>query len=197
MRPGKALHCCIIAIVLHGLVGSVATPTAADALAREGIVKWVYDGDTLQIQGVGAVRLIGIDCPEKVASDRDWKYLRMGCKDIDTLRASSRSTLKRVIRLCKGEKVKIRSGGDQRDRYGRLLAYVWLPDGQMLNRIILQEGRAIVYRRFNFSHKDDFIALENKARQQQLGIWRGRSKKSLKKKVDYSLDPQQKQRTAR
>ncbi|MDY0191233.1 MAG: thermonuclease family protein [Desulfuromonas sp.] len=161
----------------------------ASAATRHGVVTWVYDGDTIQVQGIGTVRLIGIDCPEKVESDRDWKYLKMGCKDRGTLRASSAATLKQVIKLCKGKKVQLQGGSDGTDRYGRMLAYVWLPDGRMLNRIMLQEGRAMVYRRFNFIHKDDFIEVETTARHQQRGIWAGFNKKDFEKAVNYSVDP--------
>ena len=41
-----------------------------------------------------------------------------------------------------GIRVRYRVGVDERDRYGRLLAYVWLPDGRMLNRVMVQQGYA-------------------------------------------------------
>lgn len=137
----------------------------------QGRVTWVNDGDTLQIQGVGTVRLIGVDCPEKETTDRDWKYLRHGCNDQNRLRLSAASTLKRVIHLCKGKQVQIQVGGDKRDRYGRTLAYVWLPDGRMLNQLLLEEGRAMVYRRFEFKHKKKFIRVETTAKRRHTGIW--------------------------
>lgn len=138
---------------------------------RQGMVTWVADGDTLQVKGVGMVRLIGIDCPEKEASDRDWKYLKKGCNSKKLLRSNAQATLKRVIQLCKGKYVQLQPGSNKRDRYGRLLAYVWLPDGRMLNRIMLEEGRALVYRRFDFIHKQSFIQLEKSALKRQVGIW--------------------------
>jgi len=145
---------------------------ASEQTTKFGKVTWVNDGDTIQVQGVGIVRLIGVDCPEKETTDRDWKYLRNGCSDQDHLRQSAASTLKRVIQLCKGEQVQIQVGGDKRDRYGRTLAYVWLPNGRMLNELLLEEGRAIVYRRFEFAHKKEFIRLEATAKRQQVGIWK-------------------------
>lgn len=167
----------------------MAKPSKIKTNITNGIVNWVYDGDTLQISGIGVVRLIGIDCPEKMGSDRDWKFLKMGCKDHNTLRASTKNTIKRVIKLCKGKMVQLQCGGDKKDHYGRMLAYVWLPDGRMLNRTLLREGRAIVYRRFNFKYKKDFLQLEQQARKQRLGIWHQLNKKALKKQVDYSAPP--------
>lgn len=148
-----------------------ATALAKELHTRQGRVTWVNDGDTIQVQGVGTVRLIGVDCPEKEISDRDWKYLRHGCSKQDHLRLSAASTLKRVIALCKGEQVQVQVGGDKRDRYGRTLAYVWLADGRMLNQILIEEGRAMVYRRFDFEHKEKFIRLETTAKQRRVGIW--------------------------
>lgn len=148
-----------------------ATLFASEPHTKQGIVTWVNDGDTIQVQGVGTVRLIGIDCPEKEDSDRDWKYLRSGCRNQDSLRRSASSTLKRVIDLCKGEQVQVQIDGDERDRYGRTLAYVWLPDGRMLNQLLLKEGRALVYRRFDFIHKKEFIHLETTAKKSHVGIW--------------------------
>ncbi len=187
----------IIIILLCLSVTALASLAQASTAVKHGVVTWVYDGDTIQIQGIGTVRLIGIDCPEKIETDRDWKYLRMGCKNRDTLRANSSDTLKKVIQLCKGKNVQLQGGSDKTDIYGRMLAYVWLPDGRMLNRIMLQEGCAMVYRRFNFIHKDDFIQLESIARQQQRGIWSGVCKEDLENAIDYSLDPQDKKRAAR
>ncbi|MEJ2700672.1 MAG: thermonuclease family protein, partial [Desulfuromonadales bacterium] len=60
---------------------------------------------------------------------------------------------------------------DERDRYGRLLAYVVLPDGRMLNRLLLEKGYAAVYRRFDFRLKQDFLRAEADARRRQVGLW--------------------------
>ncbi|MBW2187165.1 MAG: thermonuclease family protein [Deltaproteobacteria bacterium] len=158
-----------IALMLLFIVPT--TLLANQAQTKQGRVTWVNDGDTLQVQGVGTVRLIGVDCPEKETTDRDWKYLRHGCSNQDRLRLSATSTLKRVIHLCKGKQVQVQVGGDKRDRYGRTLAYVWLADGRMLNQLLLEEGRAMVYRRFEFDHKKEFIRLESIARRRHVGIW--------------------------
>jgi micrococcal nuclease len=180
----KLTHYFIITLIFYAIITPVwgainaahteAIAAAAPKTMRQGQVTWIYDGDTLQIQGMGTVRLLGIDCPEKIESDRDWKYLKMGCQNRAKLRSSAADTIHRVIKLCKGKQVQIQLAGDKKDKYGRTLAYVWLPDGRMLNRIMLQEGRAIVYRRFDFSHKDNFLELENKAMNQRRGIWHGR-----------------------
>ncbi len=146
----------------------VATPALA---AHSGIVTWIYDGDTIKVKNVGIVRLIGVDCPEKKDNGRDRKFIRLGCKNRRVLRHSARDTLKTFIRRYKGQRVRVEVGGDKRDHYGRVLGYVWLPNGTMLNRLLLKEGRAMVYRRFDFKHKREFLRLEQQARRHHVGLW--------------------------
>lgn len=151
------------------LVGGVLSQAAAE---HYGKVSWIGDGDTITVDGVGVVRLIGIDCPEKEESDRDWKFLRLGSCDWQALRHVAQSARQRTKELCLHQVVQLQTGEERFDRYGRLLAYVWLPDGRMLNQLLLEEGQAIVYRRFDFSEKENFLSLEKKARTQQRGLWR-------------------------
>ena len=56
--------------------------------------------------------------------------------------------------------------------YGRLLAYVYLPDGRLLNRMLLEQGLAAVYRKFTFRMKTDFLTAEQQARQAGIGLWK-------------------------
>jgi len=136
-----------------------------------GRVKWISDGDTISVEGIGIVRLLGIDCPEKEESDRDWNFLRLGSCDWQALRHVAQSARHRTSELCLHQVVHLQTGTEKFDRYGRLLAYVWLPDGRMLNRLLLEEGQAIVYRRFDFEEKESFLTIEQKARSKQRGLW--------------------------
>ena len=56
------------------------------------------------------------------------------------------------------------AGAGERDRYGRLLAYVRLEDGRLLNALLLEQGQARVYRRCQCSRLGWFQALEQEAR---------------------------------
>ena len=65
------------------LLAGCLLPDASGAAARQqppltGTVTWVYDADTLDIAPHGKVRLLGIDAPEKSASDRDQTFTRLG-----------------------------------------------------------------------------------------------------------------------
>lgn len=144
--------------------------TAAQARQLQGRVQWIYDGDTIKVAGVGKVRLLGIDAPEHEDSPRDRYYMREGIPR-KRLRRIARKALRFNIDNVKGRTVRLLTDRDERDRYGRLLAYVVLPDGRMLNRVLLEKGYAAVYRRFDFRLREDFLRAEAKARREHVGLW--------------------------
>ena len=151
---------------------SLALPACAEdpVPALQGIVSWVYDGDTLEIDTVGRVRLIGIDSPEKEASRRDQYLVDQGVsatRQRHIYQAAKAFNIKQV----KGQRVRLTLDKTPQDRHGRMLAYVHLPDGQLLNRVLVEQGLAVVYRRFEFKMKDDFLAAEHKARRSHVGLW--------------------------
>lgn len=145
--------------------GSAAPPPAVDAR-----VEWVYDGDTLKVAGVGKVRLIGIDTPERETSPRDQNFTKLGARKRQ-LRPIGRSALQFNIAQVKGKNVRLTFDQEKKDRHDRTLAYVYLPDGRLLNRLLLEQGYAIVYRRFDFSLRDDFLRAEDTARERRVGLW--------------------------
>jgi len=157
----------LIFITLLLLQGAVALPAwSADFSGR---IEWVYDGDTIRVAHVGKVRLLGIDAPEHEDSDRDQYLLRRGVTAA-TLRQTA-TAARLYLQQWRGQTVRLQSPQARQDRYGRLLAYVYLPDGRLLNRGLIEAGLAVVYRRFDFELKADFIAAETRARQQGRGMW--------------------------
>jgi micrococcal nuclease len=158
-------------IVLATLLGLLlATVLASAATEHHGRVTWVHDGDTIQVAGIGKVRLLGIDVPEKKASTRDRYFKRQGLAPA-TLRNIHIRARDLVIAQSYGQTVALTTGHPSHDAYGRLLAYVILPDGRILNRVLLEQGCAVVYRRFDFSLKKDFLQAEAEARQAKQGMW--------------------------
>lgn len=155
----------VLFIVL--LLGSVLAVTAAEVRGR---VSWVYDGDTVMVAGVGKVRLLGIDTPEREGSERDKSFRRAGIAS-GKLRYGAMKATDFLIRNAKGQVVTLTFDRDKHDRFGRTLAYVTLADGRMLNREIIREGWALVYRRFDFRQKDDFLETEAAARNAGRGLW--------------------------
>jgi endonuclease YncB( thermonuclease family) len=110
-----------------------AVPVAgAGDFTRTGKVVHVVDGDTIYVRLDGGaterVRVIGIDTPE------------VGDCQAAEATAATRS-------LADGRRVSLVGDPTQatRDRYGRLLAYVWLPGGRDLGYQLVADGHARVY----------------------------------------------------
>lgn len=159
---------CSRGILLVLLLLAVATGAVAGEL--RGRVEWIYDGDTIKVAGVGKVRLLGIDTPERKETGRDRFFVKLGGNG-KMLRRIAGEVLRFNIDNVKGKEVRLALDHEKRDAYGRLLAYVTLPDGRLLNRLLLEKGYAVVYRRFDFRLKDDFLAAEEQARSRKVGLW--------------------------
>jgi micrococcal nuclease len=162
----------IFLVVLTGV--ALVLPACAEEPAEllQGTVTWIYDGDTIEIDKLGKVRLIGIDTPERENSPRDAFLEKQGvppAKQREIYRIAKAFNIGYV----KGQAVSLALDRPPRDRHGRLLAYVYLPDGRLLNRILLEQGLAAVYRKFTFRMKKDFLAAEAQAKQAGVGLWQG------------------------
>ena len=142
----------------------------AEQQAQSGKVLWVYDGDTIRVENIGKVRLIGIDTPEKEDSDRDRYYLKQGVTR-SRLRTIADEAHQFLIRAAKGRTVVLQTDLEIEDRHGRLLAYVYLADGSLLNQILIEKGLAAVYRKFDFRLKENFLAAEHLAKKNEFGLW--------------------------
>ena len=58
-----------------------------------------------------------------------------------------------------------------KDIYGRLLRYAYLPDNQQINALLLKNGYAYYYPYFDLAYSKYFRKLENDAKQKKKGIW--------------------------
>lgn len=164
------MRCCRwknLLLILSVLFCSVLSAAAGEVRGR---VSWVYDGDTVKVEGVGKVRLIGIDTPERKASERDKPFRRAGIAP-EQLRTGAKRATDYLIGNAKGKIVTLTFDRIKTDRHGRTLAYLTLPDGRMLNRELLREGFASVYRRFDFRWREDFIQVEAAAQSAGRGLW--------------------------
>ncbi|MBZ0271362.1 thermonuclease family protein [bacterium] len=126
------------------------------------------DGDTLAIQIDGRtdkVRLIGVDTPETVHPSKPVQYFG---------KEASAFTHKivdgKTVRL---ELDQASAATNHRDKYGRLLAYVFLEDGTLLNAEIIRQGYGHAYTRFPFAKMEEFRTLEREAREAGRGLWAG------------------------
>ena len=125
--------------------------------AVEDRIERVTDGDTINLDGLGKVRLIGIDTPEV--------YGGVECYGREA------SDFAKGL-LPPGRRVYYELGVDDTDPYGRALAYVWLHDGRFLNRVLVEQGYA---QPLTIPPNVDFELLfrraARRARRASLGLW--------------------------
>jgi micrococcal nuclease len=135
--------------------------TTADETLR---VRKVIDGDTITVSGVGTVRLLGVDAPEKTGGYRDAE--RYGDEATRFMRE-----------LVDGKVVRLEYDGERKDQFNRTLAYVVLENGTIANEAIIRAGWAETYRRFTYRRKPQFQAAERDARAAGRGMWASEKKK--------------------
>jgi len=130
---------------------------------ESGTVSRVIDGDTIQVALLDrreTVRLIGVDTPESVHPRKPVERFALEASAFVRQRASGKR-----VRMT-GE-----PGTPNRDRYGRLLRYVYLDDGVLLNSEIIALGYGFAYTKYPFGRMEEFRALERQAREQRKGLW--------------------------
>jgi micrococcal nuclease len=136
----------------------------------------IVDGDTLKISYKGqreSIRLIGIDTPESRVNKKTKKDAKRSGQDVETIIAMGKRATAYVESLVKpGDTITIEFDVQERDRYGRLLCYVYLSNGKMLNEEIVKAGYASVMTiPPNVKYKDKFLKSYKNARKRKVGLW--------------------------
>lgn len=130
-------------------------PDVPAAGLKDCIVVTLKDGDSIQCKAQGAVRLIGIDTPER-----------------DQAPFGTAATAGMAALLPKGVTIQISTDSALRDRYGRMLAYAWY-QGTSVNWLMIRQGWAVSVRYPpNTRYAELFDAAEGKAKAEQRGLWR-------------------------
>jgi micrococcal nuclease len=139
----------------------------------------VNDGDTFEIDKKDEsgknfrVRMLGIDTPEKFDSDKLDRDAERTGKDKKTIQKLGELASDFTKALIDKKKVNLEKepGHEDKDKYGRLLRYVYLEDGTFVNKKIVEEGYANAFRQFKISKLDEMIAAEKDARENKRGLW--------------------------
>jgi micrococcal nuclease len=126
----------------------------------------VIDGDTIDLAIPDAshpttrIRLLGVDTPETKNPKTGVMYYGP---------EASAFTKK----LCENQQVTVMLDpvADQRDKYGRLLAYIRLPDGSILNQRLIAEGFGYADMRFEHSFYDQYAVLQEEVIRDKKGLW--------------------------
>ena len=124
----------------------------------------VYDGDTVEVDMQGTpekIRFVGADTPET----KDPR------KPVQCYGPEASAYTHKML----GNGARVRLVADpltsNRDLYGRLLRYVYLTDGTLYNKQLIQKGFAHAYVGFPFTKTADFIKTQDLAKDSKTGLW--------------------------
>ena len=143
----------------RAISGSFQPATHPEGLPLHPVkVVRVIDGDTVVIEGGEKIRYIGVDTPELAHHNRPVQFYA-----VEATRANSA--------LVEGKTVQLVFDRELRDKYHRILAYVYAGP-TLVNAFLVQEGYGkVLIIPPNTRHADEFLALQRKARQEKKGIW--------------------------
>lgn len=122
-------------------------------------VKFVYDGDTILLDDGERVRYLGINAPEIDHKFHKDEFMAHHARDFN-------------YKLVNGARLRLEYDKQKRDQYGRLLAYVFLENGKMVNVLLVQKGLAhVISKNGNLKYRDLLLSCQRKAMRKKLGIW--------------------------
>jgi micrococcal nuclease len=151
-----------LAFVPLVVVLAFVSAAAASPRSLEGVVVKIVDGDTIHVrvaERVEKVRYIGVNTPEIHHPTRGEE-------------PGGREASEANRRLVAGRHVRLELDVQSRDRYGRLLAYVWVGE-TMINAELVRQGYAQVMTvPPNVRYQRRFLDLQRDARQAGRGLWR-------------------------
>ena len=149
------------------IVGLYAQDTSIHKVIR------IVDGDTFDLDNKEKVRVIGIDTPEKWDSKKLDKDAEDNSKDKSTIIALGKLASEHATELLLNKTVTLISDETNldKDRYGRWLRYVYMPDGTLFNLKMIQDGYAYAYTKFPFKLMEQFRQAMREVREGGKGLW--------------------------
>jgi endonuclease YncB( thermonuclease family) len=155
----------LLVIIITPLVIRYAPKNAMLQQNQPGLytVKQFDDGDTIVVDMNGVsekVRFIGVDTPETKDPRKAVQCFGKAASDF-------------TKHLIGTQQVRLEADplNTNRDRYNRLLRYVYLPDNTLVNAELIKQGYGFAYTGFPFSKMDEFKQYQTDARQQNKGLW--------------------------
>ncbi len=140
-------------LISSGIVTAVILVTALFTSRR--MVTRIIDGDTIEVSGYDKnIRLIGIDTAEEAECYRG---------------ESTKITRDLLLNM----PVRIETDENERDNFGRVLAYLYLLDGTFANKRLLEAGAGeFFYDSVNLKHQNELISAAESARGSGVGFWK-------------------------
>ena len=160
----------VAALICSDHVGLFGRAPTDDLERYDGQTFWcvkVIDGDTLDVgipdpdhdSRTTRIRLWGINTPELGKDGREPEHFALEAAYLAHELADGKQVTLHLV------------PGRTRGGYERLLAYVILPDGRMLNRVLIETGAGYADPRFDHDLMEEFLALQDAAMAQRIGLW--------------------------
>lgn len=156
MRRGAIVL--LLLVLLTGGVDAQRRLPRSDDCGSAAVITRVLDGDTVDVAGIGRVRLLGIDAPEMGGA-----FERPAPFALEAREALQGLVLHRWVRL--------ECDGARRDDYGRHLFYLFLETGDFVNARLVRIGLARVSARTRLQRWDQLRTAEEDAQARRRGMW--------------------------
>lgn len=122
-------------------------------------IKYVYDGDTIKLENGQKIRLSGINTPEVTNRHHDGEPLGEKARQW-------------LMTKLDGETVRVETGLEKHDKYGRLIAHVFTRKGEHINALLLKNGLAFVtLHPPNLNYADKLLQAQQEAEEKGRGLW--------------------------
>ena len=146
------------AILLFILLGNLLYPTHSTLSEDWRKVRIISDGDSIVLLGGLRVRYIGIDTPETKHPYKEVEYFGKEASLYNK-------------KMVEGKCVRLEFDVEKRDKYNRLLAYVYVGD-IFVNARLVEDGFAQIYTiPPNIKYQQLFLKLQREARENNRGLW--------------------------
>ena len=129
------------------------------AYAETGRVIKVIDGDTFVFEDEQRVRILGVDAPETRGEDEPF--------------SQEATAFIKVLLLNQTVTMEPDGISPDKDRYGRLLRYVYV-DGQDVSRKLIEAGLGTVLREYRIDKMEEYLQAEAEAKRKKIGLWADR-----------------------
>lgn len=124
-----------------------------------GTAAEVKDGDTIVLTDGRKVRYLGIDTSEMGSTDP---------KELEFARQATQANAE----LVQGAKLRLEYDAERYDQFNRVLAYVFLPDGRMVNTELVRRGLArVLLKPPNLRFREELVQAQRQAIKDRLGLW--------------------------
>ncbi len=170
---GFSLGFIVARSIVHKEAGPTIPANAAAPPARQPqpeissnefrVVKRILRADTIEVDGVGAVRMIGVETPD--GRTPQGIYAAHGQNALNFV---EKSLLNQEVRL---DFDPANAARNNKDEAGQTLAYVYTRDGTFINTELVKQGLGFVRTGDEFKFSDSFRAQEREAMQSMRGVW--------------------------